>query len=252
MKHRLNIISLIAGVLSGFFFLSQSPYLYGYLFVVLGIFIFSLSRGVLILRMNYFLNSVCKIKQPYVLLTFDDGPDPATTPLILNILSQHGIKAIFFMIGAKVEKHPDLVRQIMNDGHLIGNHTYSHSNSFPLFSEKKVSNEIKKTNDIIHNITGKNIELFRPPIGYTNPIIARVVKSLGMTVVGWEKRSFDTVLTNPERLKNRLLKLTKPGSIILLHDNLQHTVDALPSYISEASKKGILFVNENAINTVLK
>lgn len=231
--------------------MSNSSYLFSLIFFIILIFCVYLSIGVLNLRINYFLNAVHKLDSPEVLLTFDDGPDPETTPLILDTLNQHGIKAIFFIIGSKAERYPEIVMRIIRNGHIIGNHTYSHSIFFPLSSTKRVREEIKKTNDIIRQFTEKENILFRPPIGFTNPIIARVACSMNMKVIGWNRRSYDTLLSDTKRLKKRVLKLTKPGSIILLHDNLKHTGKMLPLFITEAKKNGIIFANEKCIKSLL-
>jgi len=250
MRHKFNILFLVVGLLSAYLFISDFEHLFVCFIIVIGVFLFFLTLGVFNLRMNYFLSAVHKTDSEEVLLTFDDGPDPELTPQILEVLKENGIKSIFFIIGSKAEKHPDIVSNILRDGHLIANHTYTHSYSFALFSAKKVRNEIQKTNDLIRAISGKENVLFRPPIGYTNPIIARVISSMGLTVIGWHGRSYDTVLTNVDVLKKRVLKISKPGRIILLHDNLRQTRLMLPSYLSEAKINGIIFVNEKSINNL--
>jgi len=252
MKHKLNILFLVTGLLLVFVMLRNSVFFIPAFVLVIVIFLVFLTWGVMTPQINYFLTAIHRIVKPYVLLTFDDGPDPEITPRILKILNDNRIKAVFFVIGSKAEKYPEIIREITHSGHLVGNHTYSHSPLFPLSSAVQVRKEIERTNDIIRNITGKDVELFRPPVGYTNPIIARVSSSMHLTVVGWKKRTYDTVLKNTDILYRRLLSLTKPGSIILLHDNLHHTEAVLSKYISEAQKNGIIFVNESTIHTILE
>lgn len=252
MKHLINLLCLFSGVGIILIFFKTSEHFNTLLFVISSVFFIVLSIGVLWLRANYFLKAVHTVQVPYVLLTFDDGPDPETTPKILKALNENDIKALFFIVGTKAEKHPDLLKQIQDEGHLIGNHTYSHPNLFALLPGKRVREEIEKGKAIIKRITGLETVWFRPPIGYTNPIIARVTRSMKLAIVGWNKRSFDTVYKDAQKLEERLLKLTKPGSIILLHDNLKQTGTMLPSYIARAKENGIIFANEACINSLLK
>ena len=252
MKHAINRLFLLLGLVVAFLFFRDELFFNSLIVAICFSFFILLSIGVLWLRANYFLPAIHKVEKPYVLLTFDDGPNPGTTPKILKTLQENHIKAMFFLIGNKAEKYPEVVEQILKEGHLIGNHTYSHPNLFALLSSKKVQHEIIKGNDVLKKITGKENEWFRPPIGTTNPIIASVIKAMNMKVVGWNKRSFDTVLKNPSLLKKRILFLTKPGSIILLHDNLPQTAEMLPSYIKCAKENGIVFADKECINSILK
>jgi peptidoglycan/xylan/chitin deacetylase (PgdA/CDA1 family) len=252
MKHLINSLFLIIATSSILLFFNESPYFYALIFTIGIVFFLILSIGVIWLRANYFLTSKHHVTTPFVLLSFDDGPDPLTTPKILQTLNSHGVKAMFFIVGEKAEKHPEILQQIKDGGHLIGNHTYTHPPLFALSTSRIVLQEIIEGNKIIKRITGEETNWFRPPIGYTNPIIARAVKKTGLTVVGWNKRSFDSVINDSEKLKNRLLKLTQPGSIILLHDNLKQTAQMLDNYIQEAKKNGIIFADASCINSLLK
>ncbi len=252
MKHLINILFLVLVSGTVLLFFNESPHFKLLLFFIGAAFFLVLSIGVIWLRANYFLRAVHKVKTPYVLLSFDDGPNPTTTPKILQTLHEHGIKALFFVIGEKAEKHPELLLQMKAQGHLIGNHTYTHPPLFALFSFRRVWEELHNGNRSIEQVTGEKPTWFRPPIGYTNPIIARAVKKMGLSVVGWNKRSFDSVIRNPETLKMRILKLTEPGSIILLHDNLEQTEIMLNAYILEAKENGTIFADEASINSLLK
>lgn len=200
------------------------------------------------MRFNYFLKAVCKTNSPSVLLTFDDGPNPSTTPQILDALDENGVKAMFFVVGKKAEQFPEIVERIKKEGHGIGNHTFTHPPLFALLNGKKVTTEI---NELMQFLDRKSIQtsLFRPPIGYTNPIIARVVEQVGLTVVGWNRRSYDTVIKNSKLLSKRLLKQATPGSILLLHDNLPQTAKAIPSFLKSAKEKGIIFASEQEIES---
>ena len=209
-----------------------------------------LSYGVLFMTFNYFIQSKNAFPKPHVLLTFDDGPNPHTTPIVLDILKESKVTAIFFVIGSKAKFENELIKRIIDEGHFIGNHTFSHHPIFALLNRTKVEKEIVELNHLFIN-QGIQTNLFRPPIGYTNPIIARVVIKLSLNIIGWNKRSFDTVIRNPKKLTKRLLFLAKPGSIILLHDNLKQTSEALSLFLKESQEKGIIFANKNQINSFL-
>ena len=172
-----------------------------------------------------------------VALTFDDAPDPIQTPRVLEVLRQHPVQAAFFCIGNRAEAHPDVVRQIVAEGHLIGNHSYSHSNRFPLFSRRKMQLDMERCDAALAQCTpaGNAMKLFRPPFGVTNPTVAAAVKSLGYTVIGWSVRSFDTV-RDPDAAFKRICNRIRPGSIVLLHDRLpqSHTLlDRLLKYLRD-------------------
>jgi peptidoglycan/xylan/chitin deacetylase (PgdA/CDA1 family) len=171
------------------------------------------------IRLNIFVKAQCKNSTKEILLTFDDGPHPVQTPKVLDVLRRHNVKAMFFLIGKNAEAYPDIVRQIVADGHLVGNHTYSHQGKFSVFSAKKIKEELEKTDDILRKITGKKVEYFRPPFGITNSRIGRVVRERGYKVIGWNIRSYDTSLTQ-EKVSNRVIKKLRPSAIILLHDRL--------------------------------
>ena len=168
-------------------------------------------------------------------LTFDDGPDPNTSPKILEVLKKHNKKATFFCIGEKIEKHPNIIKQIVEDGHEIGNHSYSHSNFFDFYGTSRVIKKLEKTNQLIKNITGKECNIFRPPYGVTNPNIAKAVKKLKMESVGWSIWSLDTVKDKKAVLKR--LEKAKPGDIILFHDTKVRTVEILEEFLRLKNKK---------------
>src|SRR5690606_17833233 len=110
---------------------------------------------------------------------FDDGPHPDFTPQILKLLRQHNAKATFFCIGKKVAQHPEIVKGIIAEGHIIGNHTYSHTKAFGFLSTKKVTDELQTTEETIERLTGLKTKLYRPAFGVTNPNISTAVKLLG-------------------------------------------------------------------------
>ena len=133
---------------------------------------------------DFYLKSICKGNRDKreVALTFDDGPDAQVTPMILDVLKEHNIKATFFIIGSKAEMNPELLKRIDKEGHIIGGHSYSHHFFFDFFSSSKMIREMKKTENMIHSIIGKKICLFRPPYGVTNPPLAKSIQSSAVPV----------------------------------------------------------------------
>lgn len=179
---------------------------------------------------NYHLTAYHKnnsISDKIVAITFDDGPHPVYTLSVLKLLKKFNAKATFFCVGKEVEKYPDIVKKIIGQGHLIGNHTYSHSNTFGFMNAHQIINEINTTDKIINAVTLKKPLLFRPPFGVTNPSIAKAIQKTKHQVIGWSVRSLDTVLKTDKKIVNRIVKKLKTGDIILLHDTSEKTVIAL-------------------------
>lgn len=173
-----------------------------------------------------------------VSLTFDDGVEPGQTEKVLDVLKRYNVKGLFFVVGNKAEKYPYIVKRIVDEGHLIGNHSYSHTPFFPLKSTKNIVAELERTNVIIREASGlKKIEYFRPPYGVTNPNIARAVKRVGFTCVGWNIRSFDTNMNvSRDKIAKRVLSKLKDGSVILLHDILPDSEVLLEQIICGAKE----------------
>lgn len=167
-----------------------------------------------------------------VVLTFDDGPHPRTTPLILQILKRRNLKAIFFVLGLQAQKFPELIKQIHDEGHLIGNHSYGHKNLAQL-SEEKLREELGKTSRLIESITGSKPEFLRPPYGAMNRNVLRVANSEGMSVVmwtvdpkDWQNKNELTVLRNLDRQLG-FSGGNMRGGVVLMHDIYPSTVRAL-------------------------
>lgn len=172
---------------------------------------------------NYGDNS----KNKQIALTFDDGPHPVYTPQVLDLLKQYNIKASFFCIGKNIEAQPELLKKIIAEGHLVANHTYSHSDFFGFYNVKKVVEELEKTNQIVKDLVDLDIKLFRPPFGVTNPSIKKGLLATEHTSIGWSVRSLDTVIKSKEKILNRITQKLKSGDIVLLHDISQQTVETL-------------------------
>jgi peptidoglycan/xylan/chitin deacetylase (PgdA/CDA1 family) len=160
-------------------------------------------------------------------LTFDDGPDPSCTPAVLDALDDVGVTATFFVIARKAEAHPDLVREILRRGHAVGLHSYAHDRLFTLRREARVRADLEKGIAVLEQITGERPALFRPPIGHTNPIVARVAEELELVTVGWSVSARDgTAGANAERVVARVSSRLRDGAIVLMHDASEHGTHA--------------------------
>ncbi|WP_395093368.1 polysaccharide deacetylase family protein [Vaginella massiliensis] len=186
------------------------------------------SWGAFDLRLNYFTSVFYKAKtsQKVIALTFDDGPTEHTKD-VLKLLRKYNAKATFFCIGHRFENQDKVVNEIIADGHLIGNHTYSHSAKTGFFSTEEILAELDKTDALISVKTAKPTTYFRPPFGVTNPNIARAIQKRPHEVIGWSIRSLDTVIDDEERILRRVLPKIAPGEVILLHDTSTKTVKVL-------------------------
>jgi peptidoglycan-N-acetylglucosamine deacetylase len=184
------------------------------------IYLFLLSLGVILMRLQFFcpvfFRGACESKQ--VALTFDDGPDPDSTPALLDLLREKGLPATFFCVGQRVEKFPEIVRRMQAEGHTIGNHTYAHSGFTNFYRTSRLVREISRASDVIEKVTGVRPEFYRPPVGLSNPNLARAVKRLNMTVVGWQCGLGDRRAKTSGSIVNRILKKITGGGIIALHD----------------------------------
>jgi peptidoglycan/xylan/chitin deacetylase (PgdA/CDA1 family) len=153
-----------------------------------------------------------------VALTFDDGPHPTYTRSVLEALDQAGAKATFFVIGEKGARDPDLLREIVARGHLVGVHGHRHDRALSFRSLAWVRADLARSVELIAHATGEQPTLYRPAVGQTNPRIARVAAELGLTLVGWTVRGRDGIRADPERVAKRVISRLRDGAIVLLHD----------------------------------
>ncbi|RPI03686.1 MAG: polysaccharide deacetylase family protein [Ignavibacteriae bacterium] len=176
-------------------------------------------------------------------LTFDDGPHPLATPVILQKLKERNIRGTFFLLGQNAQKYPDLVRQISAEGHQIGNHSYSHTNI--LFKDKSfLRDEILRTKEILENAVGEHSPYFRPPYGYFSWTTLSVLRELKKECVLWDIDSKDYKLSSIQDISNRVVPNTRKGSILLFHDNnstSSRVQDYLPALLDVFLAKGFNF-----------
>jgi len=214
------------------------------IYLVLGLlFIWSVivALGAYFIQLNFFISAKNKLStENSVALTFDDGPHPIHTLKALAILKEKKTTATFFLIGKNIEGNEDIVRQIVADGHTIGNHSFAHNNFSPLWSTKKIADDIAQNQQLLQSFTSAKI-LYRPPFGVTNPTIANAVKQLNLTAVGWSLRSYDTVAKTEEILLEKVLNNVKSKDIILLHEAAPYTTPSLGALIDGIKAKGYKF-----------
>lgn len=173
-----------------------------------------------------------------VALTFDDGPDPKVTRQILETLQKHEAKATFFMLGSRVEYYPDIVNEIMEAGHELGNHTWTHADLTKLGPER-IAKEIEKTTAVIEEVTGQKVEAFRPPYGAFNDTVHNTT---GLPIILWDVDTLDWKYRDPAKLLQIVEKHVKDGSVILMHDIHQSTADGLDDVLTYLKNEGYDFV----------
>ena len=245
MKHKIAIFLLLSGIVSTLF-ITEDPSIYlPIIFGLTVIFSAFLAIGVTTMKWNYFVKSVNRVKPGKICFTFDDGPSENSLK-ILDVLDKHEVKATFFVIGENCLKHPEIVKKMVKSGHFIGNHSFSHQNSIGWSSTKSVVQEIEKCNLAIENTTGFKTNLYRPPFGITNPNISRSIASCNMVSIGWTIRTFDTQITDVEKLISKTQsRLNDDGHIVLMHDTCEQSIEALDNFINYCKVSGLEIVNLN-------
>lgn len=182
-----------------------------------------------------------------VALTFDDGPDIRFTPQVLDVLSNYQVKATFFLMGARAAEHVDIVRRMDEEGHAIGNHTYWHPN----LAEEPLDRthwEVTTTEDVLAQILGYRPKLFRPPYGSLNREVVQLLADLNYSVILWNVDSLDWRQLGADTITDIVLSNAGPGSIILMHDggdwsmDLSGTVQSLHQIIPFLQQEGMEFV----------
>ena len=214
---RYRICAIIAFVLCGLACLSGHP---AFCWVVALAFTILVGLGVAFPQMSFFGTFICRgsSSRRQVALTFDDGPDSRSTPALLDLLQQEHVPATFFCIGRRVANEPALTARINREGHLLGNHTFNHSNLTNFFGPPRLRQELQMTQDALTAAAETTPRYFRPPMGLSNPFTFYVAKKLGLQALGWTIRSLDTRITDSERVVKRVTDRLAPGAIVLLHD----------------------------------
>jgi len=184
-----------------------------------GAYLIIFALGISILKMNFFVKAVCRgdSTAKRVTLTFDDGPDPVSTPELLKVLKSHDIQATFFPVGVKARDYPELIREIDREGHILGNHSFRHVWWTNFLISERLEREIQEAQEALAAIIGKVPAYFRPPMGLTNPHLRAKLRKQGLTVIGWDMRPFDTRRSD-DRVIEYVLRKVRNGSILLLHE----------------------------------
>lgn len=167
-----------------------------------------------------------------VAITFDDGPDPLTTPLLLKLLLKRQIKATFFVTGEKVAAHPELFKEIVRQGHLIGNHSYWHSYRTLFKTSPSIVAEIEATQNELNDFGIRSLA-FRPPAGITSPSLRSALLKTGMYLVNFSCRPLDGGNRRISNIAKRILKRLRPDDIVLLHDLRPPDESLIPVWINE-------------------
>ncbi|MFW2541824.1 polysaccharide deacetylase family protein [Primorskyibacter sp. 2E107] len=178
---------------------------------------------------------------PVVSMTFDDGPHPRLTPVLLDMLKARGLRATFYLIGNRVVTWPDIVRRIADEGHEIGNHSWTHPN-LAKFSDGRVLDEIDRTSNAIFKITGRPPVTFRPPYGaFSRRQRLMLYEARNLPTILWSVDPQDWRRPGAGVVASRILKGSRPGAIILSHDIQSGTVKAMPQTLDGLSGRGLRF-----------
>lgn len=176
-----------------------------------------------------------------IALTFDDGPHPGRTEKLLALLRKEDVPATFFVVGKMVRKYPYLAREIVREGHLLGNHTFSHVTLTKL-PKAYIEAEYQACNDLVYRTTGVRMNVCRPPGGDYDEDVIDAANDLGMTTVLWTDDPGDFAETDPQELTQRTMDKLTNGGIVLMHDGVPCTMQVLPKIIHEARARGFRFV----------
>lgn len=183
-----------------------------------------------------------------VALTFDDGPDPRFTNQILDVLNEFNVPATFFVMGARAEVYPDIVRRAVDEGHIIGNHTYWHPNLVEEADIGILEAEVNRTEDTLATIIGYRTKLFRPPYGFLYNELVEKLAEMDYTIVNWSVDTLDWRELPPEDIAYNIFSNVHPGAIILMHDggdwegDRTGTIEALRLIIPRLQEQGMEFV----------
>ncbi|MGC4233842.1 MAG: polysaccharide deacetylase family protein [Niabella sp.] len=189
---------------------------------------------------QFYMKTICRAdtKEKKIAVTFDDGPLEQYTPQILHILKTYDIKATFFCIGKNAAANKELLKQVQQQGHTIGSHSYTHGYWFDLLSSKNMYKDLEQMHQLMKEVLGIEMKWFRPPYGVTTPNLKKAIEAMGYMAIGWNVRSMDTRVKNETALLQKLQRSVKPGSIFLFHDTAAITVSILPRFIEQVQQAG--------------
>ncbi|MDD1609632.1 MAG: polysaccharide deacetylase family protein [Methylococcaceae bacterium] len=201
--------------------------------------------GSSVIQANFFAPAYCAANsaEKIIALSFDDGPHKEYTPKVLSLLAQHHATATFFVIGKNIHGNESLLKQIIAEGHSIGNHSYTHGFFIDFKNVQGFKDELNQTAELVFSIIGKRMKLFRPPYGVTTPNLAKAAKLLDYSIIGWNIRSLDTTNDTVEIITQRVQTQIKSGAIILFHDTSAKTIEALKQTLNFAQENGYKIVN---------
>ncbi len=222
-------VSRYEGMLIAFAIISYLVLImYGSYFIQANFFVKALSRG--------------SKERKAIAITFDDGPVKDFTLRLLDLLKTENTPAAFFLIGKNIQGNEEMVKRMVDEGHVIGNHSYSHTFWFSLNSGKSMLRDLQQCDDEILRVTGKKPKFFRPPYGVTNPMVKTAVEKGNYDCIGWSIRTYDTNAKSAEQLLQKSLKNLSNGDIILFHDWGQFTIGILSAFINEVRARGFEIV----------
>lgn len=230
-------ISLLIGMIGYHFFYDIPVFIYILLFMAYLGFLF---YGSFHVRSDFYLKTLSSVKtsQKQIAITFDDGPIPGYTEKILEILRSSGVKAAFFCIGKRVAAQEALFKRIYEEGHVIGNHSFSHDPWFDFFSSERMTSDLKMMSNAMQKVIGIKPRMFRPPYGVTNPNLKKAIVKNSFFTIGWSVRSLDTVIKKEKKLYKKVTESLKPGAVFLFHDNGKATTNILSDFISYCHEQG--------------
>ncbi|MFL5763269.1 MAG: polysaccharide deacetylase family protein [Bacteroidia bacterium] len=197
------------------------------------------------IRSNFYTTvfSSSVTSEKIIAISFDDGPHPEYTGKILSVLEKHKAPATFFVIGKNIQGNEHLIRKINDQGHLLGNHSWSHSFFIDFKGKKAFMEELNATSDAVYTIIHKRMRFFRPPYGVTTPHLSAASNALKYAIIGWSIRSLDTTSDSLEKIAKRVTSQLKPGALILFHDTSEKTIGVLEQTLNFAKENGFKIVS---------
>lgn len=211
--------------------------------------------GVFTLRLRMYVDALIEGPEDArgVALTFDDGPHPVHTPAVLDALDEAGVTATFFVVGRKVALFPEVVREIARRGHAVGIHGHAHDRFMSTMTPRHAEEDLVKALDAVESAIGERPSMFRPPIGHTSPRLAKAIRKLGLSVVGWSARGYDGLpRATADQVAERVVRDLRHGAIVLLHDAAENddfepaSIAALPRILAAMKERELPAVRVDA------